>query len=51
MTPAARQNKVHKTLAEFKRGQLHAGSAHGPKVTDRRQAIAIALRQAGKQRR
>jgi Family of unknown function (DUF6496) len=44
-------DKVHKTLAEFKRGTLHSGSDKGPKVTDRKQAIAIAMKQAGKQRR
>ena len=43
--------KVRKVLHEFKLHQLHAGSKKGPKVTDRRQAIAIALRQAGKARK
>ena len=36
-------DKVHKVMSEFKRGTLHSGSAHGPKVTNRKQAIAIAL--------
>jgi hypothetical protein len=49
-TPA-QAKKIHLVLHEFKLGQLHAGSKKGPKVTDRRQAIAIAMRQAGKQRR
>jgi uncharacterized protein DUF6496 len=38
------------TLHEFKEGTLHSGSKHGPVVTDRKQAIAIALhegREAG----
>ena len=39
--------KVEKTMHEFKEGTLHSGSKEGPKVTDRDQAIAIALKQAG----
>jgi hypothetical protein len=42
----AQQAKVQKVLHEFKGGNLHTGSKKGPKVTDRRQAIAIALTQA-----
>lgn len=38
--------KVHKVLGEFKRGTLHSGSPKGPKVTSRKQAIAIALSEA-----
>ena len=30
-------------MHEFKHGQLHSGSKHGPKVTNRKQAIAIGL--------
>lgn len=41
-----RQAKVHKTMHEYKHGNLHSGSKHGPIVTDRKQAIAIALNQA-----
>lgn len=37
------QAKVHKVMSEFKRGQLHSGSRKGPKVTSRKQAVAIAL--------
>ena len=43
-------DKVHKTMGEFKRGTLHSGSKRGPKVRSRKQAIAIALKQAGKSR-
>jgi len=42
---------VRGVLHEFKQGALHSGSSTGPKVTDRKQAIAIALseqRQQGK---
>ena len=40
--------KVEKTMHEFKHGELHSGSKEGPKVTDRAQAIAIALSQKRK---
>jgi len=30
-------------MHRFKKGTLHSGSKHGPKVTNRKQAIAIAL--------
>jgi len=41
-------NKVRKTMGEFRRGKLRSGSKTGPKVKDRKQAIAIALSQAKK---
>lgn len=44
-------NKVHKVMHEFKYGQLHSGSKRGPIVTSRKQAIAIALSEAGLSRR
>jgi hypothetical protein len=37
--------KVHKVMAEFKRGTLR--SSAGYKVTSREQAVAIAMREAG----
>lgn len=37
------QRKVHKVMSEFKHGTLHSGSAQGPQVKSRKQAIAIAL--------
>jgi len=40
--------KVHTVMHEFKHGQLHSGSKTGPKVTSRKQAIAIAMSEAGK---
>ena len=39
------KDKVETVMKEFKRGTLHSGS--GPKVTNRRQAVAIALSEAG----
>jgi len=40
---ATRGGKVHKVMHEFKTGALHSGSAKGPTVKSRKQAIAIAL--------
>ena len=40
--------KINKVMGEFKRGELHSGSKKGPEVTSRKQAIAIALSEAGK---
>ena len=45
------QKKVHRVMTEFAGGKLHSGSKAGPKVKNRRQAIAIALSEAGKGRR
>jgi hypothetical protein len=41
-------NKVGKVMREFKAGTLHSGSKKGPKVKSRRQALAIAMSEAGK---
>jgi len=38
--------KVSKVMKEFKEGKLHSGSKKGPIVTDRKQALAIALDEA-----
>jgi len=40
------KTKEHKVMGEFKRGKLHSGSKSGPKVTNRKQAIAIAMSEA-----
>jgi hypothetical protein len=50
-TKAGKQAKVHTVMSEFKQGTLHSGSKHGPKVTNRRQAVAIALSQSGQSRK
>lgn len=39
-------NKVGKVMEEFKEGTLRSGSKTGPKVTDRKQALAIGLSEA-----
>jgi len=40
--------KVSKVMKEFKSGTLHTGSKKGPVVKSKKQAIAIALSEAGK---
>lgn len=42
------KRKVKKVLEEYKRGQLHSGSKNGPIVTNRKQALAIALAESRK---
>jgi hypothetical protein len=34
-------------MRKFSKGKLHSGSKHGPLVTNRKQAIAISLSEAG----
>jgi hypothetical protein len=46
-----RKDKVSKVLREFKAGKLHSGSKKGPVVKSRRQAVAIALSEAGKSKK
>jgi len=46
MRTSAKDRKIAKVYDEFKEGTLHSGSAKGPKVTDRKQAVAIALSEA-----
>jgi hypothetical protein len=40
------KKKVTKVMREWKHGELHSGSKKGPKVTNRKQAVAIALSEA-----
>ena len=50
--PVARGPKgVKQELHKFKAGTLHSGSKKGPIVTNRKQAIAIALSEAGMSKR
>lgn len=46
-TKAEKQAVVHTEMHKFKHGTLHSGSKTGPKVTSRKQAIAIALSESG----
>lgn len=41
------QKKVSKVMHEFGKGELHSGSKKGPLVKSRKQAIAIAMSEAG----
>jgi hypothetical protein len=40
--------KIEKVMGEFGKGKLHSGSKKGPMVKNPKQAIAIALSEAGK---
>ena len=46
-----KKTKEHRVMGEYKRGKLHSGSKTGPKVKSRKQAVAIAMSEAGKSRR
>lgn len=49
MAPTSKKatKKVAKVMHEFKGGKLHSGSKKGPVVKSRKQAIAIAMSEAG----
>jgi len=47
MKKAKGVKKVAKVMKEFKGGKLHSGSKKGPVVKSKKQAIAIALSEAG----
>lgn len=49
--PTKAEKKVAKVMREYKAGTLRSGSAKGSKVKSRKQAIAIALSEAGKAKR
>ena len=46
MAMGKKQKKVKKVMGEYKRGTLRSGSAKGPKVKSRKQAVAIAMSEA-----
>jgi hypothetical protein len=48
---APKTNKVKVVMEEFKKGDLHSGSKKGPRVTNPKQAIAIALSEQRKARK
>lgn len=41
-------HKIKKVMTEFGEGKLHSGSKKGPQVTNKRQALAIAISEARK---
>jgi len=45
-----RKRKVSTVMKEFKNRKLRSGSKKGPKVKNKKQAIAIALSEAGKKK-
>jgi len=47
---AKKSGKVAKVMREYAAGKLHSGSKSGPKVTNPRQAKAIALSEARKRK-
>jgi hypothetical protein len=48
MKPA---KKIAKVMGEYKAGTLHSGSKKGPAVKSKKQAVAIALSEAGKSKK
>lgn len=40
-------SKVEKVMTEYKQGKLHSGSKSGPVVKSKKQAVAIAMSEAG----
>lgn len=50
-TKAGKERKISRVIREFDRGELRKGPGKSPKVTKRKQAIAIALSEAGVKRK
>ena len=44
------QATVRDVMHKFKHGELHSGSKKGPEVTNRKQAVAIAMSESGLKR-
>lgn len=43
--------KIKKVMEEFKSGELHSGSKTGPRVTNPKQAISIAISESKKKKK
>jgi|TARA_R110002020_G_scaffold524_6_gene2646 hypothetical protein len=50
LTGRRKNRKVSKVMKEFKNRKLRSGSKKGPKVKNKKQAIAIALSEARKRK-
>lgn len=50
-TKAGKQKAVTGVMKEFKAGKLHSGSKKGPKITNPKQAISVALSESGQSRK
>jgi hypothetical protein len=48
---AKAEKKVKKVMDEWKEGELRSGSKHGAPVASQKQAVAIALSEARKQKK
>ncbi len=48
MPKTKKEAKIEKVMHEWKEGKLHSGSKKGPEVTNKKQALAIALSEARK---
>ena len=51
MKPTKADKKISKVMREYGAGKLHSGSKKGPMVKSEKQAMAIALSEAGKSRK
>lgn len=47
----AKAARMEAEMHKFKHGEMHSGSKTGPKVANRKQAIAIALHEAGESKK
>jgi len=45
--PTKAEKKIGKVMGEYKEGKLHSGSKKGPVVKSKKQAVAIAMSEAG----